>query len=130
MHHRSFFLSQEAFQPNKDTHVYAIETKDFIPPGHVDWFKNQIPTPDTFEEGKMANISPTIKIDISIKPGIVEEITLGVACSPKEVTTYKDLFQEFRIYFPGHIQKFLGSIQPLLNIESIHGLMFPIHQNK
>jgi hypothetical protein len=33
-----------------------------------------------FEEGNMANISPTIKIDISIKPGIIEEITIGAAC--------------------------------------------------
>jgi hypothetical protein len=43
----------------------------------------------------MANISPTIKIDISIKSGIIEEITIGTACSPKELTAYKDLFQEF-----------------------------------
>jgi hypothetical protein len=51
--------------------------------------------PDAFEEGNMANISPTIKIDISVKPGIVEEITLDTACSPEEITTYKSLFQEF-----------------------------------
>jgi hypothetical protein len=99
MHHRSFFLSQEAFQPSIDTHVYVIETKDFIPPGHVDWFKNPIPTLDAFEEGNMANISPTIKIDIFVKPDIVEEITLVLHAPLKKFTTYKSLFQEFRDIF-------------------------------
>jgi hypothetical protein len=52
--------------PNQNP-IYAVETKDFIPSGPIDWFKNPIPTPDDFEEGNMDNISPTIKIDISIK---------------------------------------------------------------
>jgi hypothetical protein len=59
------------------------ETKDFIPSGHIDWFKNPIPALDAFEEGNMANISPTVKIGISIKPGIIKEITIGIACSPE-----------------------------------------------
>jgi hypothetical protein len=40
----------------------------------------------------MANISPTIKIDISIKQGIVEEIIVGAAYSLEELTAYKALF--------------------------------------
>ena len=75
--------------------IYIVETKDFIPSGHIDWFNNPIPAPDAFEEGNMANISPTIKIDISIKNGVVEEITIGTACTPQEITTYKTLFQEY-----------------------------------
>jgi hypothetical protein len=47
----------------------------------------------------MANISPTIKIDISIKNGFVEEITIGTACTPQEITAYKALFQEYRDIF-------------------------------
>jgi hypothetical protein len=47
----------------------------------------------------MANISPTIKIDISIKSRIIEEITIGIACSPEELTTYKSLFQEYQDIF-------------------------------
>jgi hypothetical protein len=47
----------------------------------------------------MANISPTVKIDISIKPGIVEEITIGAACSLEELIAYKSLFQEYRDIF-------------------------------
>ena len=44
----------------------------------------------------MSNISPTIKVDISIKPNIVEEISLGAACSPEEITYYKALSPEYR----------------------------------
>jgi hypothetical protein len=47
----------------------------------------------------MDNISPTVKINISIKPGIIEEITIGAACSPKELIAYKALFQEYRDIF-------------------------------
>jgi hypothetical protein len=84
--------------PNQNP-IYAVETKDFIPARPIDWFNNPIPAPDAFEEGNMANISPTIKIDISIKHGIVEEITIGAACTPQEITAYKALFQEYRDIF-------------------------------
>jgi hypothetical protein len=60
--------------------IYVVETKDFIPSGPINWFKNPISAPYVFEEGNMANISTTIKIDISIKNGIVEEINIGAAC--------------------------------------------------
>jgi hypothetical protein len=84
--------------PNQNP-TYVVETKYFIPFGPIDWFKNPIPAPDAFEEGNMANISPTIKIDISIKNGIVEEIIIGVACTPQEIAAYKTLFQEYRDIF-------------------------------
>jgi hypothetical protein len=47
----------------------------------------------------MANISPTIKIDISIKNGVIEEITNGASCTPQEVTSHKALFQEYQDIF-------------------------------
>ena len=78
--------------PPHQNSIYAVETKDFIPSGTIDWFKNPIPAPNTFEEGNMAKISPTIKINISVKNGIVEEIIIGVACTPQEIATYKALF--------------------------------------
>jgi hypothetical protein len=49
MHHRSYFSPHDAFSPENPSNPFSIETKDFIPPGHVDWFKNPISTPDTFE---------------------------------------------------------------------------------
>ena len=72
LHDRALFLSQETFYPPSQASICVIETKDFIPSGHIDWFNNPIHAPDAFEEGNMANISPTIKIDISIKPNIIE----------------------------------------------------------
>jgi hypothetical protein len=99
LHHRALFLPQDALMPPSHNPIYAVETKDFIPSGPIDWFNNPIPTPDAFEEGNLANISPTIKIDISIKPGIVEEIIIGAACTPQEIAAYKSLFQEFRDIF-------------------------------
>jgi hypothetical protein len=52
-------------------------------------------THDVLHEGKLRNISPTIPLDISIKPGVVENFHIGVSCSANEVVTYKSLFQEF-----------------------------------
>ena len=75
-----------------------METKDFIH-GKVDWLKNPIPAPDAFEEGNMENILRTIKINISTNSEIIEEIMLGVSCSPEEVDAYTALFQEFRDIF-------------------------------
>ena len=42
----------------------------------------------------MANISPTIKINISTNLEVVEEIMLGASYSLEEVASYKALFQE------------------------------------
>jgi hypothetical protein len=99
LHHRALFLPQEALMPPKQNPIYAVETKDFIPSGPIDWFNNPIPAPDAFEEGNLANISPTIKINISIKNGIVEEIIIGATCTPQEIAAYKALFQEYRDIF-------------------------------
>ena len=95
MHHHSFFLPKELVSQSDQ---FSVETKDFIH-GKVDWFKNPIPSPNAFEEGNMANISPTIKISISTNPKIVEEIMLGASCSLEEVDSYKALFQEFSDIF-------------------------------
>jgi hypothetical protein len=92
LHHRALFLPQEALMPPSHNPIYVVETKDFIPSGPIDWFNNPILAPDAFEEGNLANIFPTIKIDISIKPGIVEEIIIGAACTPQEIAAYIALF--------------------------------------
>jgi hypothetical protein len=56
----------------------------------------------------MANISLTIKIDIFIKNGVVEEITIGATCTPQEITTYKSLFQEYQDIFSWSYTKIPG----------------------
>jgi hypothetical protein len=52
-------------------------------------------THDILYEGNLSNISPTIPPEISIKPGVVENICIRASCSSDEVHTYKSLFQEF-----------------------------------
>jgi hypothetical protein len=52
-------------------------------------------THDVLYEGNLSNISPTIPLDISIKPGVVENIHIGASCSIDELHTYKARFQEF-----------------------------------
>jgi hypothetical protein len=108
LHHRTLFSPREAPMPPNQNPIYTIKTKYFIPSGPIDWFNNPIPTPDSFEEGNMANISPTIKIDISIKNGIVEEIIIGAACTPQEIDAYKALFQEYRDIFSWSYTEMLG----------------------
>jgi hypothetical protein len=54
---------------------------------------------DVFSEGNLSNISPTIPLNISIKPGIVENFHIGASCSSDEIVTYTSLFKEFRDIF-------------------------------
>jgi hypothetical protein len=44
-------------------------------------------------EGNLSNISPIVLLDISIKPGVMENVHIGASCSTDEVLTYKALFQ-------------------------------------
>jgi hypothetical protein len=124
--------------PPSHNPIYAVETKDFIPSGTVDWFNNPIPALDAFEEGNLANISPTIKINISIKLGIVKEIIIGAACTPQEISTYKALFQEFRDIFAWSYTEMLGldpsifehRIDTWTEITPIHQKQRPLHPSK
>jgi hypothetical protein len=50
---------------------------------------------DVLYEGNLSNISPTIPLDISIKPGIIENVHIEASCPIDEVVTYKVIFQEF-----------------------------------
>lgn len=61
----------------------------------------------------MSNISPTIKVYICTKLGIVEEISLGATCSRVEVASYKALFQEYRDIFAWYYSKIPG-ISPII----------------
>jgi hypothetical protein len=62
-------------------------------------------THDVIYEGNLSNISPTIPLDISIKPRVVENVHIGASCSTNEVVTYKSLFQEFRDVLCGAMKR-------------------------
>lgn len=110
MHHHYFFLPKNMFMPTSaPTHdICALDSKDFLPLGNVDLFKNLIPSLDAFKEGNMSNISPTTKVNILNKPGKIEEIFVGETFSPKEVTAYTSLFQEQRDIFAWDYFEMLG----------------------
>jgi hypothetical protein len=65
-------------------------------------------THDVLYKGNLSNISPTIPLNISIKPGVVENVHIGASCSTDEVVTYKPLFQEFRDIFPWSYEEMPG----------------------
>ena len=50
-------------------------------------------------EGNLSNIAKTITIDILVKSGIVEAITIGANSTQQEILNYKALFIEFRDIF-------------------------------
>jgi hypothetical protein len=73
---------------------------------------------DVFAKGNLSNISPTIPIDISVKPGIVENVHIGASCSPDEVVTYTSLFKEFRDIFAWSYEEMSG-IDPSIVVHEI-----------
>ena len=46
-------------------------------------------------DGNMANLSPTIPINISLDLGKVENVYIGVGHSPDDIKDYNELFKEF-----------------------------------
>ena len=56
----------------------------------------------------MGNITQTQPINISVKPGIVEHIHIGVTCTPEEVQLYTALFREFRDVFAWSYEEMPG----------------------
>src|SRR5713226_5032165 len=86
----------------------------------------------------MANISPTIKIDISTNSEIVEEIMLGESCSLEEVDAYTALFQEFYDIFDWSYIEIPGldpsimehEIDTWHDVAPIHQKQWPIHPSK
>jgi hypothetical protein len=76
------------------------------------------PTHDVLYEGNLGNISPTIPLDISIKPRIVENVHIGASCSADEIQIYKALFQEFHDVFSWSYEEMPG-IDPDIVVHEI-----------
>jgi hypothetical protein len=99
-HHRSIlFLEQQTLENYQWILTPSTVVVITIVPG---------PTRDVFAEGNLSNISPTIPIDISVKPGIVENVHIGGSCSPDEIVTYTSLFKEFRDIFAWSYEEMPG----------------------
>jgi hypothetical protein len=61
-----------------------------------------------YAEGNMVSISPTVTIDISHTPGKIENVHIGVDCSPEEIMIYTELFKEFRDVFAWSYEEMPG----------------------
>jgi hypothetical protein len=65
-------------------------------------------THDVLYEGNLRKISPTVPLDILIKPDIMENVHIRASCSIDEVHTYKALFQEFYDVFSWSYEEMSG----------------------
>jgi hypothetical protein len=85
IHHRSYFLPD----------LNRIEAREFTltMTGDRSCPINPLDTHDVYAEGNMENIAENILINISKSPGIVENVFVGVDCSPEEIQIYTDLFK-------------------------------------
>jgi len=73
---------------------------------------------EVFFEGNMGNITQTMPINIFVKPRIVENIHIGVTCSPKEIQLYTKLFREFHDVFSWSYEEMPG-IDPSIVVHEI-----------
>ena len=86
----------------------------------------------------MGNISTIVPIDISVKPGVVENIDIGASCTIDKINTYKALFQEFCDIFPWSYEElpgidpkiFIHEIKTYSDAKPIRQLFRPIHPRK
>jgi hypothetical protein len=93
---------------------------------------------DVFSKGNLRNISPTIPLDISIKPRIIENVHIGASCSPDEVVTYTSLFKEFRDIFAWSYEEMPGidpeivihEIKTYPNVKPVRQRLRPIYPRK
>ena len=84
LHHRSSFLHDLDKFENDFSFIFTID--------YVEEPQNTISITNMDSEINLGNISTTIPIDISIKPGIFENIHIGASCTIDEINTYKALF--------------------------------------
>ena len=90
-HHRSYFLPPCHMVEN---HFASMVSSDIVlNPQYL------ILTRSVDSEGNLCNITKTMPVDISVKPGIYENIHIGQKSSPEEVRSFIDLFKEFRDSF-------------------------------
>ena len=111
---------------------YYHHKSSFLPPCHMfeDHFtstvssdivlnpQSSILTRSFDSEGNLCNITKTMPVDISMKPGVPENIFIGQNSSPEEVKTYMALFKEFRDFFRWTYEEMLG-IDPSIVVYEI-----------
>ena len=100
LHHRSYFLPD----------LSEVETSFPSPlsPGPIHPVLNPLAPTQVYAEGNMAVISPTISVNISRDPNVIENVFIGAECSLEEIQIYTDLFKEFRTVFAWSYEEMPG----------------------
>jgi hypothetical protein len=109
-HHRSILFLEQ----------HTIENYQWISTSSIIVIISTIPesTHDVFSEGNLINISPTIPLNISVKPGIVENVHIRASCSSDKIVAYTSLFKEFCDIFAWRYKEMSG-IDPEIAIHEI-----------
>ena len=71
---------------------YEDNLSELYHPSIKNFFSNSLPINAIDSEQNLSNIEKNISIDISTKPGMVENIHVGMSCFPLELETYHSLF--------------------------------------
>ena len=97
LHHRSYFL------PNLD----RLECDEFRAILSEKVGRTMVPlsSPSHFSKGNMANLSPTIPINISHDIGKLENVYIGADCSLDGIKEYTKISRNLVIFFIGHTTK-------------------------
>ena len=90
-HHRSSFLP--------DYHMVEDNFETMVSFDIVTTPQSSVLIYNVDSEDNSSNITKTIPVDISVKPGVVENIHLGQNCYASELRSYMTLFKEFRDIF-------------------------------
>ena len=100
MHHRSSFLSK----PDS----LEVKHENFYLDDDMERYQCPIQTHNVLSEGNLEKNSKTIPINISIKPGIIQNINIGANCSPEAIKQYNALFKAFCDVFAWSYEEILG----------------------
>lgn len=107
-HHRSSVLP-----PLHDEDSPLIPTATEDGPTRSPTTSSRLPT-----EGNLSNIAKTITIDISVKTGTMEAITIGANSTQQEILNYKALFTEFHDIFSWSYEE-MPNINPQIVVHEI-----------
>ena len=126
-HHRSHIPDYEETNLSELCHP-SIQT----------FFSNYFPINAIESERNLSNIEETISIDISTKPGIVENIHVSVSCSPSELDSYRSLFHEFHDVFAWSYEEMPSidtsivehTINMYPDVKLVHQRLRPVHPKK
>lgn len=110
IHHRSSFV------PSLSVIPLCLEA--FVSHNLTHPLQTPILVHEVLFEGGMGNIIATMPLNISIKPGIVDNIHIGVSCSHDEIKVYNALFKYFCDVFTFSYEEMPG-IDPAIVVHEI-----------